>query len=620
MTALSFDRNDFECVTTERAFNAWIRRCEAARSVCFDTETTGLDVFRSDLVGFALGVQEGTKVEACYIPVGHQRNLGKQLGIEQTLPKIRQLLESGKPIIGANLLFDMLVMWQERYRTDIRNVHDTQLMSYAYTGNLHFEHGMDALAERILSYTPIKFAELVDGDIVPNFSHVRLDDATAYAAEDAAVTLVIAKVLQAKLKEANLWRVYDKIDRPLLPVLRDMKWAGIKVDFKKLDQLREEWKPIMAKLESKAHKQAGKKFNLRSAPQVAQLLYSSKEEGGLGITVTNFTDGGNPAADKDTLEQIHGVPLVDTLLEFKQYATLVSTFVDGLPRERNELTGRVHADLKITRTKTRRFSSAGPNLQNIPVRTTEGQELREAFIAEKGHVLISADYSQIEYRVLTHVSRDPYLLEVYRAGIDMHAKMAADVRGGNWQDYNNKADKVRYAIRSAFKNVNFATIYGAGPPKVARMSKISVEEALRLLAAHQEMCKGVYDWKDETWAFAREYGYVANLFGGRTHVQYINSKNRELKGHAERLAINAPIQGGAAELIRLAMPSVNRVEGARLLLQVHDELVLECTRGKAEAVAERVKSAMETAADDMIEWLVPIVAETGIGLNWRAAK
>lgn len=617
MTALTFDRLMFERVKTKKQWASWVKRLKAAKSICFDTETTGLDTFTVNLVGTAWAIQEGDRIEACYVPLSHQEYVGTTLTIRDVLDDTRDILQSGKPIVGANLLYDMLVMRQPRYNVSIANVHDTQLMSYALTGNLHMYHGMDALAERVLNYKTIKFADIVNEKIgVPDFSYVDLKTATLYSAEDAAVTLLIAKVLQQQLQKAKLWNLYDKIDRPLLPVLCDMKLAGIKVDYHRLEYLSAEFKAAMLVLERTAYKQAGGKYiNMRSSPQIAALLYDEMKIGPPG-----YTDKGAPSADKDTLEQIHGVPVVDTILAYKQYATLVSTFCDGLPEKKNKRTGRVHTDLKITSTKTRRFSSAGPNLQNIPTRTEMGQQIREAFVADKGNVLISADYSQIEYRVLAHVTGDPYLLRAFNDKIDMHALMAADVFGGNWRDYNNKADKRRYSIRGAMKNVNFATIYGAGGPKVARMSGIEVAEAFRLLDAHHEMCPGVYDWKEQTWNFAKQFGYVENLFGGRCHVTYINSKNMELRGHAERLAINAPIQGGAAELIRKAMPSVNRVEGARLLLQVHDELVLECATARAEAIAPIVKAAMETCADDMIEWRVPIVAETGIGKNWREAK
>lgn len=621
MSSLSFDRNNFECVTTKKQWAKWVKRLTAAKTLCFDTETTGLDTFTCDLVGLAWAVQEGDKIEACYVPTGHQKQLGCTLENGDVLTDTAKLLNSGKPIVGANLQYDMLVLRQPRYDIRISNVHDTQLMSYALTGNQHLTHGMDALAERIMGYTPIKFKDIVnEKNGVPDFSHVDLQTATAYSAEDAAVTLTIAKVLQQSLKREGLWRLYNEIDRPLLPVLVDMKLAGIAVDFKRLEWLSAEFKAEMWKLEEKAYKQAKRKWNLRSSPQTADLLYGPTKDGGLAIIPPGYTDGGSPAADKDTLEQIHGVPVVDTILEWKQYATLVSTFCDGLPAKRNLGTGRVHTDLKITSTKTRRFSSSGPNLQNIPSRTEQGVKLREVFYAKASHVLISADYSQIEYRILAHVTQAPYLLHAFRSGIDMHAKMAADAKGGKWEDYNNKKDAAKYAVRTAFKNVNFAVIYGAGPNKVARMSKIELQEAYRLLDLHREMVPDVYEWKEQVWAYARQFLYVENIFGGRCHVPYINSRNMELRGHAERLAINAPIQGGAAELIRKAMPAVSRIERSKLLLQVHDELVLEARAEDAERVSPIVKAAMETAADDWIEWTVPIVAETGIGRNWREAK
>lgn len=617
---LTFHMQDFECVKTKKQWKSWLARMNEAKTICFDTETTGLDTFVVDLVGFAFAIQEGDRIEACYVPVRHQKNLGKTLDIGDVLDDIAKLLNTGKPIVMANALYDMLVMRQPRNDVRIQNVHDTQLMSYALTGNQHYTHGMDALAERILNYKTIKFKDVVDPKIgVPDFSYVRLDVATKYSAEDAAVTLLIAKVLQQQLKKEGLWRLYEA-DRRLLPVLCNMKLRGIAVDFKRLEYLGAEFKASMWKLEEKAYKQAGLRWNLRSSPQTAELLYGPKTEGGLGIAVAGYTDGGAPAADRDTLEQIVGVPVVDTILEFKQFATLVSTFCDGLPEKRNPLTGRVHTDLKITTTKTRRFASAGPNLQNIPTRTEQGKEVRHAFVAGNGNVLISCDFSQIEYRVLAHVTEDPRLIEAYANKVDLHAQTAAWALGGSWQDYVNEKDAARYKYRGVFKNVAFATVYGAGPNKIARMSKIELSEAYRLLDLHRELFVGVYAWKETTWEFARQHKYVANLFGGRTHVPYINSGNSELKGSAERLAVNAPIQGGAAELIRLSMPSVDRIERSQLLLQVHDELVLECRETDADRIVPLVKEAMETAADEWVEWRVPIIANAKVGKTWGELK
>lgn len=625
MSKLTFNLNDFPCITTKAAFDKFLRACELATSVCFDTETSGLDAETCDLAGVSLAYEDKGVVHACYIPVGHQKHLGPQLKLKDVLPRIKKLLESGKPIIGANLPFDMRVLSQPRYSIKIAKWHDTQRMSYALTGNKHYQHGMDALADRIMGYKTIKFDDIVNPDWgVPDFTYVRHDTATKYSGEDTAVTLIIAKVLFKELKKTGLMRVYKQIDNPLLPVLVHMKQSGVKVNTKKLDALREKWVPEMARIEAKAKKQAGQDFNLRSPAQVARILYAPKSEGGVfELECVSFTDKGGQSVDKEALENFPGVPFVETLLEYGEYKTLVSTFVNGLPEKINPRTGRVHTDLNDTVTKTRRFSSSGPNLQNIPTRTKQGKMLRETFEAEKGCVLISADYSQIEYRVLAQVTRDSYLVQVFNDGVDMHAKMAADVRGGHWTDYNNKDDVVRYAVRSAFKNVNFAVIYGAGPARVAYMSKISVPEALDLLATHEEMCEGVYVWKEETLEFAREHGYVDNLFGGRTHLKFINNPKRGLRGGAERLAINAPIQGGAADLIRLAMPRVldTCVAGkSKLCLQVHDELIVEAPKASAKQMCGRVARAMETAADELIDWIVPIKAEANFGSTWLEAK
>lgn len=617
---LTFDPAQFETVTTKRQLAAWMARVDAARSFCVDTETTGLGVFDAQLVGIALSVVDGDDVPSCYIPLAHRK--GRQLDTGTVLSALApRLADRRKGKVLHNALYDMMILLQPRYDVRITNAHDTMLMAYALHGD-QVPLGMDFLAERYFGWKTIAFKDVVSNRPGrDDFRDVPIDEATHYAAEDTAITLVLGHTLQVALKkEGRLWGVYTR-DRQLLPVLADMKRTGVLVDTTKLARLEALWEKECSEIETRAHEIAGKTFALGSTNQLAECLI----ERGIEVPVNPKT--GKYTLAKDALDDLPPDDLVDTVKDYRKKYKLLSTYARPIPTMIEKHSGRLHTNFPITRTSTGRFASNTPNLQNIPTRTRDGALLREVFVTKPGWCLLSADYSQIEYRVLAHITEAPYLLHCFRNGIDLHAKMAADVRGGSWQDYANKEDKTRYAVRSAFKNVNFAVIYGAGPAKVALMSNIEVSEAYAILDAHQDMAPEVYTWKEEMLEFARDNQYVETMFGRRIYLPNILSRNSERRGKAERLAINGIVQGSATgDLMRMAL--VNVYDGlqavgcnfGRILLTVHDELVVECIEDASQHVKGVVVDRMQTAADHLVEWKIPIVAEADVGTNWRDAK
>lgn len=638
---MKYEPANDELITSRTGLTKWVNKLKRANVFSFDTETTGLDTWTCDLVGVSLAVHEGDDIKACYIPLAHTKaaaGKSKQLRQQDVLGELLSALaDPNKRVIMANPLFDQMVLSQPRYRIGhaIRNIECTMVKAYALDGMKYGRFGMDFLAEKDLGWSTIKFSDVVIPQLGRNtFADVPLKEATNYAAEDSAVTLMLGLLLDAKLQAEGMTQV-DQIDQALIPVLYDMKMCGVLVDVEKLKALETLWTAECAALEKKMDAIAGAPINPGSPKQVAELLFAkpgTKSKFKLrGLVAPKQTYTGKDSTDGDVMDELAGDKFVDVLSDWRGTSKLLTTYAIGLQGKINPTTGRVHGDIRSTRTSTGRFASADPNLQNIPTRTANGVQLREAFVAQQGRKLIAADYSQIEYRILAHICQDEFLLKAYRDGIDLHALMAATVRGGEWQDYNNKKDGARYKVRSAFKNINFAIVYGAGPNKVAKMSGIDVAEAYDLLDAHREMAPGVYTWKDDVLRAATRNKYSETLFGRRIHVPNIGKRHDN--GHGQRLAINGAVQGSAADLMRLAMPKVRhdlmctlggvwseQTPHADILLTVHDELVLECDVEDVEPIAETVKIAMETCADHLVQWTVPIVAEVGSGQNWREAK
>lgn len=608
---LSFDPRGFETIDTIAKLQAWDRMMTKATSICTDTETSGLDTMTVSLAGVALAVQEGSDVKAAYIPIGH--TTGKQLSWDKVRPVLKKHLEGPKPLILHNALYDFAIF--ERYGIKLTEVHDTMYMSYTMRGASQ-RHGMDFLSKKYLNWDTIKYDDVV----IPALGHrdfrdVDIPIATQYAAEDCAVTLMLAKVFQRIMVQEGTWSVYDEIDRPLLPVLHEMKMSGVLVNYDRLEELKADWSVQAKKLEAQAHKLAGETFNLASAPDKARILYDV-----LKLPILKETKGGSPSVDKDVLEMLSDEhEIADVIVEYRRLTTLMSTFCTGLVDARNKITGRVHGNFNATFTNTRRFSSSEPNLQNIPTRTEYGKEIRNAFTAPTGMMLVCGDYSQIEYRMLAHITGQQSMIDAFVAGEDFHTKIATEVLGIS-------ADKVTKSIRDTFKNVNFAVIYGAGPKKVARMSKIEEAQAYVILDDYATKYPDVVEWKEAVCQEARCNGFVETLFGGRIYVPLVRSKASKDRSRAERQAVNGVVQGTAADIMRLALHRVQQAlkrwhnHGVRMLLTVHDEIVVEAPAEVAEDVREAMQAAMQTAADEYVQWRVPILASVKKGPTWLKAK
>ena len=511
--------------------------------------------------------------------------------------------------IGQNIKYDMQVL--ARHGIEITPFDDTMLLSYVLEGGLH-GHGMDELSELHLGHTTIKFADVTGtGKSQITFDRVALDQALAYAAEDADVTYRLHEVLKPRLAGESLVTVYETLERPLVPVLAAMEREGVKVDRGALERLSEDFAKRLALLEGDIHRRAGRAFNIGSPKQLGEILFDEmKLEGGKKAKTGAYATGA------EVLEELaaEGHELPARVLEWRQLAKLKSTYSDALVAEINPETGRVHTSYAQAVASTGRLSSSDPNLQNIPIRTDEGRKIRRAFVAEKGWRLVSADYSQIELRLLAHVAGIEALKEAFRQGHDIHAMTASQVFGVPMKGMDT-------AVRRRAKAINFGIIYGISAFGLARQLAIPREEAARYIEAYFERYPGIRDYMERTKAEARRRGFVTTLFGRKCHVRGINDKNQGIRGFAERAAINAPIQGGAADIIKRAMtrlpPALARAKlKARMLLQVHDELVFEVPAAEADATAALAKKIMENAAH--LEG-VPLVVDVGLGANWDEA-
>ncbi len=612
-------------VTTAKALDAWIARARDKGVVCVDTETTSLDAMVAGLCGVSLAVAPG---EACYIPCGHRRGDGLTLDLTQAqdgkdailqmteadvLARLKPLLEDEDVLkVGQNLKYDGLVFLQRGIRLD--PIDDTMLMSYVLEGGLH-GHGMDELSVLHLSHTPITFAEVTGkGKDKRSFDCVPVDEATKYAAEDADVTLRLSMLLKPKLMEAGKRAVYETLERPLVMVLADMERAGITIDPELLRKLSNDFAKQQVLLETDIHKLAGQEFNIGSPKQLGEILFDRmKMEGG------RKTKTGAWSTDSDVLEDVaaQGHPIARKVLDWRGLAKLRGTYTDALPTYINKQTGRVHTSYAMASTTTGRLASTDPNLQNIPVRTEEGRRIRQAFIAQKGHKLISADYSQIELRLLAHIANIPELKKAFAEGLDIHAMTASEIFGVPVKDMPAE-------VRRRAKAINFGIVYGISGFGLANQLGIEQKEASDYIKKYFTRFPGIRDYMEDTKQFARTHGYVETLFGRRIHIREINSKVQGFRAGAERAAINAPIQGAAADVIRRAMvrlPGVLAEKNikATMLLQVHDELIFEAPDREVARASEVIKSIMEKAALPAVEISVPLVVEARAADNWDAA-
>jgi DNA polymerase-1 len=615
--AVPFDHAGYETVTTTEALAAWIAAIHEAGVVAVDTETTGLDEMRAELVGVSLATAPG---RACYIPVGH-RAAAKgdlfgsdalapgQMALDQVLDMLRPVLADDAVLkVGQNLKYDMKVL--ARYGVEIAPFDDTMLLSYAQHAGLH-NHGMDELSERYLNHSPIPIKELIgSGKEAVTFDRVALDKATAYAAEDADVTLRLWQRFKPDLHRNRVTTVYETMERPLIPVLKRMEMAGIKVDRDTLSRMSNAFAQKMAGLEAEIQEMAGRPFNVGSPKQLGEILFDEmKLPGGVKGKTGAYATGADVLEDLATEHALPG-----RVLDWRQLAKLKSTYTDTLQDAINPDTGRVHTSYSAAGAITGRLASSDPNLQNIPVRTEEGRRIREAFVAEPGKVLVSLDYSQIELRILAHIAGIDSLKQAFRDGQDIHALTASEM-------FNVPLDQMTSDIRRQAKAINFGVIYGISGFGLARNLRIPKADAQGFIDRYFERFPGIRAYMDDTVRFGRDKGYVQTLFGRKIHTPEINAKGPSA-GFARRAAINAPIQGTAADIIRRAMIRMEAaIEGipARMLLSVHDELLFEVYEGAVAPLVAAAKAVMEGAAEPAVKLDVHLTVEAGQGLTWAAA-
>ncbi len=597
----------YETVLDETALEKWMQAIDRAELVCFDTETTGLDPLEAKIVGLSFAMEPG---RACYIPLAHRyQGAPDQLPFDATLARLAPwLADPAKKKLGQNVKYDQHVL--ANHGLTLEGVeHDTLLQSYVLEA--HRPHDMDSLAWRHLNVKTIAYAEVAGkGAKQIGFDQVSIDDATAYSAEDADITLQLHRFLHPRVAaDAKLDYVYAAIEMPVRQVLFEMEREGVMLDVSLLAaQSRELAEKVMA-LEQEAYQLAGQPFNLASPKQLGEILFDRMKLPTLRKTAT-----GQPSTDEDVLTELAAdYPLPKLILEHRALSKLKSTYTDKLPQMVNRRTGRVHTTFSQATAVTGRLASSDPNLQNIPVRTPEGRRIREAFVAPPGHVIVSADYSQIELRIMAHLSRDPALVKAFQEGADIHRATAADIFGVPVAEVTT--DQRRY-----IKAVNFGLIYGMGAFGLAQQLGIERGAAQQFIDRYFQRYPGVATYMRATREFAREHGYVETVFGRRLWLPDIKAAGGPRRAGAERAAINAPMQGTAADLVKLAMIAVrdwlrqDRL-ATKLLLQVHDELVLEVP----DAEIARVKSELPRHMTGVAKLSVPLVVDVGVGPNWEKA-
>jgi DNA polymerase-1 len=615
--AIAFEDATYTCVRDMVALQPWIDHAYARGYVAVDTETTGLNDMRADLVGISLCTKAG---KACYIPLTH-KDAGTddlfgsddladgQIDLEAAIAALKPLLEDQSVMkIGQNMKYDAKIF--SRYGIDIAPFDDTMLLSYAQHAGLH-NHGMDALSERYLNHTPIPIKPLLGtGKSAITFDRVPIDQATDYAAEDADITLRLWQVLKPSLHAAKTTRVYETMERPLVPVLAQMERYGIKVDRDTLSRMSNAFAQKMAGLEAEIHEMAGRSFNVGSPAQVGEILFDEMNlEGGKKGKNGKYSTGADILED---LATEHEMPR--RILDWRQLSKLKSTYTDALQDHINPDTGRVHTSYSIAGASTGRLASTDPNLQNIPIRSEEGRRIREAFIAEEGKVLVALDYSQIELRILAHVADIDSLKQAFRDGQDIHAMTASEM-------FDVPLDEMTPDVRRQAKAINFGVIYGISGFGLARNLRIPRSEAQGFIDRYFERFPGIKEYMNDTTAFAKAHDRVETLFGRVIHTPNINAKGPHA-GFAKRAAINAPIPGTAADIIRRAMirmPDAIADQPAKMLLQVHDELLFEVDEGGVDKLIKTAKDVMENAADPVVKLDVPLIVDAGQGANWAEA-
>jgi len=598
----------YEMISDMATLERWLARLEKSGLFAFDTETTSLDAQQAEIVGVSFSDRVGT---GAYVPLAHvYPDAPAQLERTAALEKLKLLLEDPRlPKIGQNFKYDLNVLANH----DIRLAgmrYDTMLESYVLDSTAS-RHDMDSLALKYLGYKTLKYEEVAGkGKHQINFSEVALDQATAYAAEDADVTFRLHQHLWPRLNEvSSLVKLFDEIEMPLVPVIARMERNGVRIDVTMLRTQSNELAKRLFEIEREAHGVAGQPFNMGSPKQIQEILYGNHK-----LPVLKKTPTGQPSTAEEVLQELAlDYPLPRLILEHRSLSKLMSTYTDRLPEMINPKTGRVHTSYHQAVAATGRLSSSDPNLQNIPVRTAEGRRIRQAFVAPPGYQIMSADYSQIELRIMAHLSRDPGLIQAFAVGQDVHRATAAEVFGV-------APDLVSDDMRRAAKAINFGLIYGMSAFGLARQLRIDRVAAQEYVDRYFARYPGVREFMERTRELARRQGYVETLFGRRLHTPEINAANMTRRQAAERAAINAPMQGTAADLIKLAMLAVDRwIQGSgvdiRMIMQVHDELVFEVEDGSVDAAREQIRGAMSEVA----VLAVPLVVDVGLGRNWDEA-
>ncbi|MBY8336880.1 DNA polymerase I [Alteriqipengyuania sp. NZ-12B] len=624
----AIDRSAYACLQSVEQLDQWIEKAFAARLVAVDTETSALDAMQADLVGVSLAIGPN---QACYIPLGHFNEGGggddmfaekpQQIARETALAMLKPLLESDAVLkVGQNIKYDLNVL--ARHGIAVAPIEDTMIVSFALDAGRSQDgigggHGMDELAQRHLGHTCLTFKEICGtGKKAIPFGEVPIDRATEYAAEDADVTWRLYTHLKPRLAVEGGTRVYERVDRPLIPVVAGMERHGIKVDRQQLAALSERFARETARLEGEIHEIAGQEFTVGSPKQLGDILFDK-----MGYKGGKKGKSGQYSTDQSVLEKLDatGAPIATKVLEWRQLAKLKSTYTDALQQAINPKTNRVHTSYSLVGAQTGRLSSTDPNLQNIPIRTEIGREIRQAFVAEEGNVLLAADYSQIELRLAAHMADVAPLREAFAAGEDIHARTAQEMFGSVDRD-----------TRARAKTINFAILYGISRWGLAGRLGIEADEAQDLIDIYFARFPGIQRYIVNTMETVRECGYSQTLFGRKTWFPRINSKNQAERQGSERAAVNAPIQGTSADIIKRAMARMGPAlaeaglkpdapDGVRMLLQVHDELVFEMPEGLVEQARPVIQSVMADAAGPAIELTVPLGVEIGTGRNWDDA-
>ena len=603
----NINKKNYFLIKNEKEIDEWIREAEESGELAIDTETSSLDAHQADLIGISLSTKIG---KACYIPIGHKS--GDCLKKINVIKKLKPLLED-KSVkkIGQNIKFDFIVLYKQGI--EMNSMEDTMLMSYVLDAGKN-RHNMDILSEIHLSHKTISFKDLVgSGKKQINFSEVEINQAMEYAAEDADITYRLYKIFTKNLNNEKLTNIYEIFEKPLIKILAFMEIHGVKIDNKFLKDLSKKFEKKISNLEKKIFKISKKEFNIASTKQLGEIMYNE-----LKIASLKKTKKGSFATSASVLEDLafKGHDLPKLILDWRQVSKLKNTYSDSLPEHINPNTNRVHTSFLLAATTTGRLASSDPNLQNIPIKSEDGKDIRKAFIAERGHTLVSADYNQIEMRILADLADVKELKKAFKNNEDIHTLTASQV-------FNLDIKKVDQNIRRKAKAINFGIIYGISQYGLAKQIMVSINEAEEFLTSYFLKFPEIKEYMNSTIKFCRKSGYVNNIFGRRTHINGINDKNYNVRNFQERSAINAPIQGSASEIMRLAMirlvkrfKSLKDVK-SKILLQIHDELIFEVPNTEIKEICNAVKEEMiSVVKSDLHAFSIPLTVDINSGDNW----